>query len=109
MKIDEIESQPSADPAGCSRRDTDLESGCGAGKKNYERSENLRREDGISRDAQVPRHHRILPTARVFIFRSEEHTSELQSRRDLVCRLLLEKKKRIRIERLQQYNESTHR
>src|SRR5437868_11705165 len=26
-------------------------------------------------------------------FRSEEHTSELQSRFDLVCRLLLEKKK----------------
>src|SRR5690349_23131846 len=30
----------------------------------------------------------VLPTNR-----SEEHTSELQSRRDLVCRLLLEKKK----------------
>src|SRR5699024_12133193 len=33
---------------------------------------------------------------RVYIhryFRSEEHTSELQSRFDLVCRLLLEKKK----------------
>src|SRR5438874_4678627 len=29
--------------------------------------------------------------------RSEEHTSELQSRRDLVCRLLLEKKKIIYI------------
>src|SRR5438874_9803068 len=28
--------------------------------------------------------------------RSEEHTSELQSRRDLVCRLLLEKKKKIK-------------
>src|SRR5690349_24260517 len=28
--------------------------------------------------------------------RSEEHTSELQSRRDLVCRLLLEKKKSIK-------------
>src|SRR5690349_22431575 len=28
--------------------------------------------------------------------RSEEHTSELQSRRDLVCRLLLEKKKIVR-------------
>src|SRR5690349_23713499 len=28
-----------------------------------------------------------------FSARSEEHTSELQSRRDLVCRLLLEKKK----------------
>src|SRR5699024_11441517 len=29
----------------------------------------------------------------VFSYRSEEHTSELQSRFDLVCRLLLEKKK----------------
>src|SRR5690349_20645984 len=29
----------------------------------------------------------------VSIWRSEEHTSELQSRRELVCRLLLEKKK----------------
>src|SRR5690606_3225845 len=28
-----------------------------------------------------------------FLFRSEEHTSELQSRENLVCRLLLEKKK----------------
>src|SRR5436309_7562960 len=27
------------------------------------------------------------------LFRSEEHTSELQSRENLVCRLLLEKKK----------------
>src|SRR5438874_9021626 len=31
--------------------------------------------------------------------RSEEHTSELQSRRDLVCRLLLEKKKKTRVHR----------
>src|SRR5438105_2323753 len=29
-----------------------------------------------------------------FLYRSEEHTSELQSRVDLVCRLLLEKKKK---------------
>src|SRR5699024_12443456 len=29
------------------------------------------------------------------IMRSEEHTSELQSRFDLVCRLLLEKKKKL--------------
>src|SRR2546421_8935690 len=29
--------------------------------------------------------------------RSEEHTSELQSRSDLVCRLLLEKKKKKRL------------
>src|SRR3989449_3487281 len=32
--------------------------------------------------------------------RSEEHTSELQSRLHLVCRLLLEKKKKINWERL---------
>src|SRR5438874_10292752 len=31
---------------------------------------------------------------RGMVARSEEHTSELQSRRDLVCRLLLEKKKK---------------
>src|SRR5690606_40665555 len=30
----------------------------------------------------------------VFSLRSEEHTSELQSRENLVCRLLLEKKKK---------------
>src|SRR2546428_1367124 len=30
-----------------------------------------------------------------FLRRSEEHTSELQSRSDLVCRLLLEKKKQL--------------
>ena len=29
----------------------------------------------------------------VYVQRSEEHTSELQSHSDLVCRLLLEKKK----------------
>src|SRR5690606_39898711 len=32
--------------------------------------------------------------AAVLLARSEEHTSELQSRENLVCRLLLEKKKR---------------
>src|SRR5438874_5046910 len=32
-------------------------------------------------------------TKKLQFARSEEHTSELQSRRDLVCRLLLEKKK----------------
>src|SRR5690606_40383710 len=31
--------------------------------------------------------------ATIFTMRSEEHTSELQSRENLVCRLLLEKKK----------------
>src|SRR2546428_8291752 len=35
----------------------------------------------------------ICPVGRRGRVRSEEHTSELQSRSDLVCRLLLEKKK----------------
>src|SRR5260221_9974012 len=34
------------------------------------------------------------------VVRSEEHTSELQSHSDLVCRLLLEKKKKIRLIKL---------
>src|SRR3712207_6897276 len=37
----------------------------------------------------------IVAWARVEAVRSEEHTSELQSRQYLVCRLLLEKKKSI--------------
>src|SRR3712207_7166232 len=41
----------------------------------------------------VDRRNRLGDTGRV---RSEEHTSELQSRQYLVCRLLLEKKKNIR-------------
>src|SRR5699024_12375131 len=38
------------------------------------------------------------------ISRSEEHTSELQSRFDLVCRLLLEKKKKNSIKQKKQLN-----
>src|SRR6266704_6897109 len=40
-----------------------------------------------------PRHHADAGRANQHPARSEEHTSELQSRFDLVCRLLLEKKK----------------
>src|SRR5690606_41012193 len=35
----------------------------------------------------------ILQSTFFYAYRSEEHTSELQSRENLVCRLLLEKKK----------------
>src|SRR5438874_3733092 len=45
--------------------------------------------DRVRRGPEGRRHNRR--TGRT---RSEEHTSELQSRRDLVCRLLLEKKKK---------------
>src|SRR5207249_11255883 len=39
--------------------------------------------------------HVIVGRNEKIVARSEEHTSELQSRFDLVCRLLLEKKKKI--------------
>src|SRR3712207_8100612 len=42
---------------------------------------------------QTPFHMRRIIGAALGIPRSEEHTSELQSRQYLVCRLLLEKKK----------------
>src|SRR5690349_23221299 len=54
------------------------------------------RRSAGSLDAHRP--HNGLPSTRartlISRWRSEEHTSELQSRRDLVCRLLLEKKKK---------------
>src|SRR5947209_17269087 len=56
----------------------------------------------LFRSYDSPRHARHLRRAagREFlrparVLRSEEHTSELQSRQYLVCRLLLEKKKRL--------------
>src|SRR6185312_16659484 len=46
------------------------------------------------RPAPRPRFPAVPNPARRPATRSEEHTSELQSRSDLVCRLLLEKKKK---------------
>src|SRR5690349_23589030 len=60
---------------------------------------------GLSRAARQP-DATSLPLI-VLVLRSEEHTSELQSRRDLVCRLLLEKKKNIDKHRLT-YTPTTH-
>src|SRR5690349_22345432 len=63
-------------------------------------------EEGLSiveelwKRCEGPRGHHLRPDLkskidfRLDAERSEEHTSELQSRRDLVCRLLLEKKKK---------------
>src|SRR5438874_3775021 len=48
---------------------------------------------GVEPDAELRAAEQTVP-ARHRVVRSEEHTSELQSRRDLVCRLLLEKKKK---------------
>src|SRR5436305_11460818 len=41
---------------------------------------------------------RVDPAESLPVIRSEEHTSELQSRPHLVCRLLLEKKKKVTID-----------
>src|SRR3989442_1838720 len=46
--------------------------------------------EDFDQDAAEAEHHRVAELE----VRSEEHTSELQSRPHLVCRLLLEKKKR---------------
>src|SRR3712207_6912089 len=50
----------------------------------------LHSEENAVINCDAPRHTEKI----VFVTRSEEHTSELQSRQYLVCRLLLEKKKK---------------
>src|SRR2546422_802085 len=47
-----------------------------------------------SADLEALERHHLGPGALQELLRSEEHTSELQSRLHLVCRLLLEKKKK---------------
>src|SRR5438034_1950739 len=54
----------------------------------------LAREEGVLLQALEVRLHRHELLRELALERSEEHTSELQSHSDLVCRLLLEKKKR---------------
>src|SRR5438045_6841179 len=53
---------------------------------------------GIRIVGEIQRHQRLESPLR--FERSEEHTSELQSLRHLVCRLLLEKKKKIDIKQI---------
>src|SRR5207247_10171117 len=49
--------------------------------------------DLIESPVEAKRHLAFMPDEPRLFDRSEEHTSELQSRVDLVCRLMLEKKK----------------
>src|SRR2546422_8549595 len=58
------------------------------------RSSDLAARFAGQRAAQPPPSERYERRMRCFPERSEEHTSELQSRLHLVCRLLLEKKKK---------------
>src|SRR3989442_10939081 len=73
----------------------------------------LFRSAGISSIARRHRHSRShRPRSRLpheSPHRSEEHTSELQSRPHLVCRLLLEKKKKIQPKAAQEVGQSTTR
>src|SRR2546422_5904901 len=57
------------------------------------RAEHEREQDGERRDERIPLC-QLRDQQRAQRARSEEHTSELQSRLHLVCRLLLEKKKK---------------
>src|SRR5690349_17869083 len=59
----------------------------------HHRVEYRREDQPEERHAQHSEEHRRAQRLPHLGPRSEEHTSELQSRRDLVCRLLLEKKK----------------
>src|SRR5258705_9110535 len=60
------------------------------------RSLYLTRTKGIHIHVDAHFMHFRLGSTTIFAARSEEHTSELQSLRHLVCRLLLEKKKKPR-------------
>src|SRR5439155_26078476 len=53
----------------------------------------IRHRPGPRRHSAARNGHRRCRLGAAWPFRSEEHTSELQSRGHLVCRLLLEKKK----------------
>src|SRR2546427_3547726 len=61
---------------------------------------NMRRTEGVS---PVP-----MDGGESLRYRSEEHTSELQSQSNLVCRLLLEKKKKKKTRRYTQYKDDNH-
>src|SRR5260370_2744226 len=54
-------------------------------------------EERINQRRVNGRRHFLIGLSALKVSRSEEHTSELQSHLNLVCRLLLEKKKRNRV------------
>src|SRR3712207_7411823 len=56
--------------------------------------ETLRHAKDVAMEDDFDLDHRVMRSILTTFNRSEEHTSELQSRQYLVCRLLLEKKKK---------------
>src|SRR5690606_39564485 len=60
----------------------------------HQQQVHLARFGSLTQHLVVDRHVFDVKRDVLFCLRSEEHTSELQSRENLVCRLLLEKKKK---------------
>src|SRR2546421_7812389 len=75
------------------RRSSDLRSGHDDRARGIVRIRHVECVDQLADHQRVERVELVRPVDRDGEDRSEEHTSELQSRSDLVCRLLLEKKK----------------
>src|SRR3712207_8116837 len=63
-------------------------------KGEFEEGTQVWRESAVHKHTSCPAQAPRLPPHCGVCYRSEEHTSELQSRQYLVCRLLLEKKKK---------------
>src|SRR5699024_11653125 len=66
-------------------------------KIRYRRTSSSQQSQSLSGSARLPKSYYGRRRSFGGMRRSEEHTSELQSRFDLVCRLLLEKKNKKRI------------
>src|SRR5207253_3610005 len=72
----------------------EIRSSCGGGRWNGRNSFRFRQNRAPNRSQIFVSFSNGYRQSEVDIMRSEEHTSELQSRGHLVCRLLLEKKKK---------------
>src|SRR5215218_5606613 len=114
-RIDDASSSACRGARGACRRARDRAGGLAGRRRRQESEERRRRRRRLRPDERVDRQpdrrlrpgrrraldsrrhlpHRRKRRRRAARDRSEEHTSELQSHSDLVCRLLLEKKKKI--------------
>src|SRR5690606_39792565 len=89
------------------RRSSDLVHRHGTAEAHAEAARHLLLEAELRGDAvrqaelaHAAEHRRRTAREDLDAFRSEEHTSELQSRENLVCRLLLEKKKSVPLQKV---------
>src|SRR2546430_12092860 len=96
LRISDVPPRPGDEDGGGGEREAETDSGQGVGRpvgaEHHARRGDEQDDDERRRPHQPPRRR---PEA--LRERSEEHTSELQSQSNLVCRLLLEKKKKQRI------------